>query len=109
MPTNCGTRGAAELATCRKCAPSARSYTAAKLIATVGLGVNEVRHLDVHRTGSTSDNDPVWFRRHTVAVLDRVRLGIAERVAPLGYKLAPSTVWLLLNRAVRSFLRDNGS
>ena len=38
---------AADLATCRKFAPSARNYTAAKLMADVGLRVNEVRHLDL--------------------------------------------------------------
>jgi integrase/recombinase XerD len=38
---------AAELATCRKFAPSARNYTAAKLMATVGLRVNEARNLDL--------------------------------------------------------------
>jgi len=38
---------AAELASCRKFAPSARNYTAAKLMAEVGLRVNEVRHLDL--------------------------------------------------------------
>jgi integrase/recombinase XerD len=38
---------AAELASCRKFAPSARNYTAAKLMATVGLRVNEARNLDL--------------------------------------------------------------
>jgi integrase/recombinase XerD len=38
---------AAELATCRKFAPAARNYTAAKLMATVGLRVNEARNLDL--------------------------------------------------------------
>jgi integrase/recombinase XerD len=38
---------AGELASCRKFAPSARNYTAARLMATVGLRVNEVRHLDL--------------------------------------------------------------
>jgi integrase/recombinase XerD len=38
---------AADLATCRKFAPSARNYTAAKLMADVGLRVNEIRHLDL--------------------------------------------------------------
>jgi integrase/recombinase XerD len=38
---------AAELASCRKFAPAARNYTAAKLMASVGLRVNEVRHLDL--------------------------------------------------------------
>jgi integrase/recombinase XerD len=38
---------AVELATCRKFAPSARNYTAAKLMATVGLRVNEARNLDL--------------------------------------------------------------
>ena len=37
----------AELATCRKFAPAARSYAAARLMADVGLRVNEVRHLDL--------------------------------------------------------------
>jgi site-specific recombinase XerD len=36
---------AAELASCRKFAPSARNYTAAKLMATVGLRVNEACNL----------------------------------------------------------------
>ena len=38
---------AAELASCRKFAPSARNYTAAKLMADVGLRVNEIRNLDL--------------------------------------------------------------
>jgi integrase/recombinase XerD len=37
----------AELATCRKFAPAARSYAAARLMADVGLRVNEVSHLDL--------------------------------------------------------------
>jgi len=40
-----GWRG--ELATCRKFAPAARSYAAARLMADVGLRVNEVSHLDL--------------------------------------------------------------
>jgi integrase len=39
--------GRAELATCRKFAPAARSYAAARLMADVGLRVNEVSHLDL--------------------------------------------------------------
>ncbi|MGH8995729.1 MAG: tyrosine-type recombinase/integrase [Acidimicrobiales bacterium] len=38
---------AAELATCRKFAPAARNYTAARLMADVGLRVNEIRNLDL--------------------------------------------------------------
>jgi site-specific recombinase XerD len=38
---------AGELATCRKFAPTARNYTAARLMAEVGLRVNEVRNLDL--------------------------------------------------------------
>jgi integrase/recombinase XerD len=37
-----------ELATCRKFAPSARNYAAARLMAEVGLRVNEASHLDLH-------------------------------------------------------------
>lgn len=37
----------AELATCRKFAPNARNYAAARLMAEVGLRVNEVRRLDL--------------------------------------------------------------
>jgi site-specific recombinase XerD len=37
----------AELATCRKFAPTARSYAAARLMAEVGLRVNEARSLDL--------------------------------------------------------------
>ncbi|MCP2290799.1 tyrosine-type recombinase/integrase [Nocardia amikacinitolerans] len=37
---------ARELATCRKFAPTARNYTAARLMADVGLRINEARHLD---------------------------------------------------------------
>jgi integrase len=37
-----------ELATCRKFAPAARNYAAARLEADVGLRVNEVRMLDLH-------------------------------------------------------------
>ena len=37
----------AELATCRKFAPAARSYAAARLMTDVGLRVNEVSHLDL--------------------------------------------------------------
>ncbi|MBB5781716.1 site-specific integrase [Nonomuraea jabiensis] len=37
----------AELATCRKFAPTARNYTAARLMAEVGLRVNEARSLDL--------------------------------------------------------------
>jgi integrase/recombinase XerD len=35
------------LATCRKFAPTARNYTAARLMADVGLRVNEARGLDL--------------------------------------------------------------
>jgi integrase len=38
---------AEELATCRKCAPMARNYAAARLMADVGLRVNEARSLDL--------------------------------------------------------------
>src|SRR5690348_5596199 len=37
----------AELATCRKFAPAARSYAASRLMADAGLRVNEVSHLDL--------------------------------------------------------------
>lgn len=37
-----------ELATCRKFAPTARNYAAARLMAEVGLRVNEVCRLDLH-------------------------------------------------------------
>jgi integrase/recombinase XerD len=37
----------AELATCRKFAPAARNYAAARLMAETGLRVNEVSHLDL--------------------------------------------------------------
>ena len=37
----------AELATCRKFAPAARSYAASRLMAEVGLRVNEASHLDL--------------------------------------------------------------
>ena len=37
----------AELATCRKFAPAARSYAAARLMAETGLRVNEASHLDL--------------------------------------------------------------
>jgi site-specific recombinase XerD len=37
----------AELVSCRKFAPAARNYTAARLMAEVGLRVNEVRQLDL--------------------------------------------------------------
>ena len=37
----------AELATCRKFAPAARSYAAARLMAETGLRVNETSHLDL--------------------------------------------------------------
>jgi site-specific recombinase XerD len=37
----------AELATCRKFAPAARNYAAAKLMSEVGLRVNEASHLDL--------------------------------------------------------------
>ena len=37
----------AELATCRKFGPAARSYAASRLMADVGLRVNEVSHLDL--------------------------------------------------------------
>jgi site-specific recombinase XerD len=36
-----------ELVTCRKFAPTARNYAAARLMAEVGLRVNEARHLDL--------------------------------------------------------------
>jgi integrase/recombinase XerD len=36
-----------ELVTCRKFAPAARNYAAARLLAEVGLRVNEARHLDL--------------------------------------------------------------
>lgn len=37
-----------ELATCRKFAPTARNYAAARLMAEIGLRVNEARQLDLH-------------------------------------------------------------
>src|SRR5258708_30424447 len=37
----------AELATCRKFAPAARSYAAARLMADVGLRVDETTHLEL--------------------------------------------------------------
>ncbi|MFD0575113.1 tyrosine-type recombinase/integrase [Dactylosporangium darangshiense] len=37
-----------ELATCRKFAPIARNYAAARLMAEIGLRVNELRQLDLH-------------------------------------------------------------
>lgn len=37
-----------ELATCRKFAPTARNYAAARLMAEIGLRVNEACHLDLH-------------------------------------------------------------
>ena len=37
----------AELATCRKFAPAARNYAAARLVADVGLRINEARMLDL--------------------------------------------------------------
>jgi len=40
-------RWAVQLTTCRKFAPTARNYTAARLMATVGLRVNEARRLDL--------------------------------------------------------------
>ena len=52
----------AELATCRKFAPAARNYAAARLEADVGLRVNEVRMLDL--------DDVRW---------ELGRFGIAER------------------------------
>jgi site-specific recombinase XerD len=36
-----------DLVTCRKFAPTARNYAAARLMAEVGLRVNEARHLDL--------------------------------------------------------------
>ncbi|WP_256335224.1 tyrosine-type recombinase/integrase [Lentzea albidocapillata] len=38
---------AQDLATCRKFAPSARNYAAARLMAGVGVRINEARHLDL--------------------------------------------------------------
>jgi site-specific recombinase XerD len=38
---------AQQLATCRKFAPSARNYAAARLMADVGLRINETRHLEL--------------------------------------------------------------
>ncbi|WP_067573912.1 tyrosine-type recombinase/integrase [Nocardia acidivorans] len=38
---------AQELATCRKFAPTARNYTASRLMAEIGLRINETRHLDL--------------------------------------------------------------
>ncbi|MEU0872957.1 tyrosine-type recombinase/integrase [Nocardia brasiliensis] len=38
---------ARELSTCRKFAPTARNYAAARLMADVGIRVNEARHLDL--------------------------------------------------------------
>jgi integrase/recombinase XerD len=40
-------RWAEQLARCRKFAPTARNYTAARLMAAVGLRVNEARHLEL--------------------------------------------------------------
>ncbi|WP_405180783.1 site-specific integrase [Nocardia sp. NBC_01377] len=39
---------AQELGTCRKFAPAARNYTASRLMADVGLRINEARHLDLN-------------------------------------------------------------
>ncbi|WP_238845337.1 site-specific integrase [Nocardia terpenica] len=36
-----------ELATCRKFAPTARNYAVARLVADVGLRINEARMLDL--------------------------------------------------------------
>ena len=47
-----GWRG--ELATCRKYAPTARNYAAARLMAEVGLRVNEARNLDLAAASCTS-------------------------------------------------------
>ena len=43
----CSPAGPAELATCRKFAPTARNYAAARLMAEVGLRVNEAGSLDL--------------------------------------------------------------
>ena len=43
----CSPAGREDLASCRKFAPTARNYTAAKLMADVGLRVNEARNLDL--------------------------------------------------------------
>ena len=70
----------AELATCRKFAPAARSYAAARLIADVGLRVSEASHLDLADVRS----DLGRFGKLHVRIGKGARgSGLRERIVPL--------------------------
>ena len=55
-----------------------------------------------------ADNDPVRFWRHTVAALDRVRPGLAERVSPLLGPPAPSSFDALVTALVNELASEDG-
>ena len=52
------------------------------------------------------DNDPARFWRHAIAALDRVRPGIAERVAPLLGPPAPTSFEGLLTALINELAGD---
>jgi ATP/maltotriose-dependent transcriptional regulator MalT len=54
------------------------------------------------------DNDPVRFWRHTLAALDRVRPGLAERVSPLLAPPAPASFEGVATAAVNELAAEDG-
>jgi LuxR family maltose regulon positive regulatory protein len=54
------------------------------------------------------DNDPVRFWRHTLAALDRVRPGLAERVSPLLGPPAPASFDALATAVVNELADEDG-
>ena len=82
----------AELATCRKFAPAARNYAAARLMAEVGLRVNEACHLDLA--------DIKWdlgrFGKLHVRMGKGARgSGPRERMVPLINDAGPTLRWFI--------------
>ncbi len=55
------------------------------------------------------DNDPVRFWRHTVAALDGVRPGVAERLAPLLGPPAPASFEGVASALVNELATDDGA
>jgi LuxR family maltose regulon positive regulatory protein len=54
------------------------------------------------------DNDPVRFWRHTLAALDRVRPGLAERVSPLLGPPAPASFDALATAVINELATEDG-
>ena len=54
------------------------------------------------------DNDPVRFWRHTVAALDRVRPGLADRISPMLGPPAPASFEALTTAVVNELAAEDG-